>query len=283
MDAYKNIIYNNIEKLRLQYNLGNYCGRSIFDIIEKIEIDGKTPFLFRLPFNNNDLSGFVGYKNERFSVFTNSSKTLGYEIFTAAHEMYHLIENASIIKQNTVVEEAETIKKEANEIAADFFAAELLMPEADIMKEYERLIKIGPLKKPDEALIINLQQEYFVEYKAITKRLAELCIINDKTEEALNRIIVKKNELFKLTQKLGYSNQLNIPTKKVYLPKELLKAIEANYKNKNTTYDDLVVLFGYCDLSPEDFGYEEDELTDSAKALMDKIKFQLGSESVGEK
>jgi len=151
------------------------------------------------------------------------------------------------------------------------------------MKEYERLIKISPLKKPDEALIINLQQEYFVEYKAITKRLAELCIINDKTEEALNRIIVKRNELFKLTQKLGYSNQLNIPTQKVYLPKELLKAIETNYKNKNTTYDDLVALFGYCDLSPEDFGYEEDELTDSAKALIEKIKSQLGSESVGEK
>lgn len=63
----------------------------------------------------------------------------------------------------------------------------------------------------------------------------------------------------------------------------MLKAIEVNFKNKSTTYDDLVVLFGYCDLSPEDFGYEEDELTDSAKALMDKIKFQLGSESVGEK
>lgn len=281
MDAYKGIIYSNINKLRQQYNLGNYCGRSIFDIVEKIEIDGRNPFLFRLPFKNNELSGFVGYKNGRFSVFTNSSKTLGYEIFTAAHEIYHLIENATIIKQNIVVEEVETIKKEASEAAADIFAAELLMPEADILKEYERLMKFIWLKNPDEALIINLQQEYYVEYKAVTKRLKELCIIDSKTEEKLNKILVKETELFKLTKKLGYSNQLNKPAKKVYLPMQLLKAVEANYKSGNTTFDDLIVLFSYCDLSPQDFGYEEEELTDDAKTLAEKIKAQLGSESVG--
>ncbi|MHB1393700.1 MAG: ImmA/IrrE family metallo-endopeptidase [Clostridia bacterium] len=283
MDAYKSMIYSNINKLRQQYNLGNYCGRSIFDIIEKIEIDGRNPLLFRLPFKNNGFSGFVGYKSDRFSVFINSSKTLGYEIFTAAHEIYHLVENAAIIKENTVVEEAETLKKETSEMAADIFAAELLMPETDISKEYERLMKINRLKKPNEALIISLQQEYSVEYKAITKRLTELHIIDDKNEKALNEIIVKGNELFKLTQKLGYSNQLNEPTKAVYLPRELLKAIEENYKNNYTTFDDLIVLFGYCNLSPEDLGYEEDELTDGAKALMERIKAQLGSESVGKK
>jgi Zn-dependent peptidase ImmA (M78 family) len=197
--------------------------------------------------------------------------------------MYHLIENASVIKENTVVEESETLSKEVSEMTADIFAAELLMPEVDISKEYKRLMKISCLKNPDEALIINLQQDYFVEYKAITKRLAELNIINDKTEEKLNKIIVKENELFKLTQKLGYSNQINKSTRKVYLPKELLKAIEVNYKNGNTTFDDLIVLFGYCDLSPYHFGYEEEELTADAKALMEKIKAQLGSESIGEK
>ena len=62
-----------------------------------------------------------------------------------------------------------------------------------------------------------------------------------------------------------------------------IKVIEENYKNNYTTFDDLIVLFGYCNLSPEDFGYEEDELTDGAKVLMERIKAQLGSESVGKK
>ena len=283
MDAYKSMFYDNINKLRQQYNLGNYCGRSIFDIIEKIEIDGGNPLLFRLPFKNNGLSGFVGYKNDRFSVFINSSRTLGYEVFTAAHEIYHLIENVSLIKANTVVEENDTLKKETSEIAADLFAVELLMPEKDILKEYERLKKINGLKNHDETLIINLQQQYFVEYKAITKRLTELRVINDKVEQALNKILVKENELPKLTQKLGYSNQLNEPTKIVFLPRVFLKAIEENYKNSNITFDDLVVIFSYCDSSPENFSYEEDELSDGAKALMEKIQSQLGSESVGEK
>ncbi|NPV44824.1 MAG: ImmA/IrrE family metallo-endopeptidase [Firmicutes bacterium] len=283
MDTYKRLIYNRIKRLRQQYNLGNYCGRSIFDVIEKIEIDGENPLLFRLPFMNNRLSGFVGYKKGRFSVFLNSSRTLGYEVFTAAHEIFHLIENTSVIRENTVVEEYETLEKEAMETAADLFAAELLMPEGDITREYERLMKTNGLKKPDETLIINLQQQYFVEYKAVTKRLKEIGIIDEKEETALDRILDKKNELAKLTQKIGYTNQLNEPSKAVHLPRKFLKAIEENFKNGNTTFDDLIVLFGYCNLSPQDFGYEEDELSDGAKALMERIRSQLGSESVGQK
>lgn len=283
VETYKEIIQERIQQLRQQLNLGNYCGRSIFNVIERIEIDGGNPLLFRIPFKNNELSGFVGYKTERFSVFLNSSKTLGYEVFTAAHEIYHLLENKSLIKEKTVLEEDETNKREASEVVADMFAAELLMPEKDINNEYERLIKSNGLKYPDETFIITLQHQYYVEYKAITKRLTEIQKIDNKIEEVLNRILDKGNELSKLTQKLGYSNQLNEPTKAIHLPREFLKAIEHNFKNSNTSYDDLVVLFGYCDLSPEDFGYDEEELSDSAVALMNKIRSELGSESIGKK
>lgn len=283
MIAYKSIIYDITNKLRLQNNLGNYCGRSLFDVIEKIDIDGSNPLLFRLPFKNIDLAGFVGYKNDRFSVFLNSNRTLGYEIFTAAHEIYHLIENTSGIKEDIIIEENDTSKKENCEVLADSFAVELLIPEMDISREYERLIKLNALKSPDESTIIILQQQYFVEYRAITKRLAELNIIDCKIEKTLNEIMEKENELSSLTKKLGYSNQLNEPSENVMLPREFLKAIEENYKNKDTSFDDLIVLFSYCDLEPKEFGYEEEELTESAKAFMEKIKLQLGSENIGKK
>lgn len=277
MEAYKEIIGEKIKILRHHIDLGNYYGRSIFDVIEKLPIENKYPLLFRLPFKNDGLSGFVGYKNECFSVFLNSNRTLGYEVFTAAHEIYHLLENKSIIKEKTVLEEDETNRStEMSEIIADMFAAELLMPASDISSQYDLLMSSNGFKNPDETLIINLQQQYYVEYKAITKRLRELRKIDEKLEQKLNGILNKDNGLSKLTQKLGFSNMLNEPSKVVYLPKKLLKAVEENFRNGYTSYDDLVVLFSYCDSIPEDFGYEEEDLSEDAKALEAKLRAELG-------
>jgi len=277
VEAYKEIIEEKIKILRQHVDLGNYYGRSIFDVIEKVQIENKYPLLFRLPFKNDGLSGFVGYKNECFSVFLNSSRTLGYEIFTAAHEIYHLLENKSIIKENTVLQEDETSRStEVSEIIADMFAAELLMPAGDISSQYDLLMSSNGFENPDETLIISLQQQYYVEYKAITRRLRELHKIDEKLEQKLNKILDKDNGLTKLTQKLGFSNVLNEPSKIVYLPKKLLKTVEENFRNGNTSFDDLIVLFSYCDLTPQDFGYEEDDLSEAAKALEAKLRAELG-------
>jgi len=85
--------------------------------------------------------------------------------------------------------------------------------------------------------------------------------IDEKLEQKLNGILNKDNGLIKLTQKLGFSNMLNEPSKVVYLSKKLLKSVEENFRNGYTNYDDLVVLFSYCDLIPQDFGYEEEDLS----------------------
>lgn len=277
VEIYREIIKEKIGILRQHSDLGNYYGRSIFDVIEKVNIENKYPLLFRLPFKNNELSGFVGYKNECFSVFLNSSRTLGYEVFTAAHEIYHLLENKSIIKENTVLQEDETSRStEVSENIADMFAAELLMPANDMSKQYDLLMSSNGFENPDEALIISLQQEYYVEYKAITKRLRELRKIDEILEQKLNKILDNGDGLTKLTQRLGFSNVLNVPSKAVYLPKKLLKSVEENYRNGSTTFDDLIVIFSYCDLSPQDFGYEEEGLSEDAKALEAKLRAELG-------
>lgn len=283
MSEYNTIIKNKIKELQQQYNLGNYCGHSIFDFIEKFETDGGNIVLFRLPFKNNDLAGFVGYKDNRFSIYTNTNKTLGYEIFTAAHEIFHIIENGTVIKENVILEgnisNDECNKREINDRMADVFAAELLMPEEDVIKEYNKLLDNNMLKKPNESIIVMLQQQYYVEYKAMTKRLKEIKNIefDNYMEDELNKILWNENKLISLTKKLGYSDDINKPSvRKVYLPKLFLKMTEENYKNLSTTFDDLTVLFSYCNLSPQDFGYEEDELTDEAKALEAKLKAELG-------
>jgi hypothetical protein len=163
------------------------------------------------------------------------------------------------------------------------FAAELLMPKEDIITEYTRLLKEDNRKNPDEKIIVELQQQYYVEYKAVTKRLAELDLIDNEVENSLNIILENDIELIKLTKRLGYSDELNKPSFKVQLPKNFLKAIEENYKNNNISFDDLTVIFGYCNLEPGYFGYEEDEeLSEDAKSLMEELNAQLGSDANGQ-
>ena len=203
MSGIEKIIHDKANLLRQQYNLGNYCGRSIFDIIEKLEIEGNNPLLFRLPFKNAELSGFVGYKNDKFAVYTNTNKTLGYQIFTAAHEIYHIVENGLTVKEQVVLQESTPkegyAKTESSEILADIFAAELLMPEMEIKREYQRLMNKYGLSIPDESIIVMLQQMYFVEFKAVTKRLREIEAdgYNEETESRLNQILFKKNRIIR--------------------------------------------------------------------------------------
>lgn len=290
MTELKRIIINKASQLRAQYNLGNYCGRNIFDIIEKLDIGGYNPILFRLPLSNDKLSGFIGYKNKNFGIFTNTSKPLGVEIFTAAHEIYHLVENCLSIKEKVIMEEMLSpdtdVALESQEMLADLFASELLMPESDIRGEYQRLLNLYRLSVPDETVIIMLQQLYFVEYKAITKRLLEVGIVNynSKVENELNQITLDENAFSHLIMKLGVSNELQEPSRvKTYISKLYLRLIEENYKRMNTSYDDLTVLFSYAGASSEDFGYEQnEELTDSAKILNKKLSSRK-EQSIGQK
>jgi len=281
MDAYKQIIAKDISKLRQQYDLGNYWGRSLFDFVEKLKLESKRDILlFRLPFNISNISGFVGYKKEQFVVFTNTNKDLGHETFTLAHEIYHLLENENVIKEEVIIKELEN-DCGYNKGIADQFAEELLMPESKLTKEYERLLDEDNLSLADEKLIIHLQQLYYV-YKTITKRLANLGLIGIDRKEKLDEFFDDKESFIKLTQKLGYNNILNKPSREVILPKKFLKAIEENFRNKRITYDDLIVIFGYGNLKPDYFGYEtDDSLSDKAREFISQIDKELGSGSVG--
>lgn len=61
-----------------------------------------------------------------------------------------------------------------------------------------------------------------------------------------------------------------------------MKAIEENYKFGNTSFEELETIFGYCDLPPEHFGYEE-QLSEAVIAIMNKIRSKLGSDRDGQK
>ena len=121
----------------------------------------------------------------------------------------------------------------------------------------------------DSIMIVRLQQKYGVDYVAITKRLYEIGKINEEVQEKLNECTVITGQLESITKILGYSNELNIPSKDTYLLQNDLENLKKNYDTGNTSYDDLVRIFSYLGCEPEKFGYEDSiEITAEANDFM---------------
>lgn len=276
MANFKEIAYEMAVNFRDKYGLGNYCANQLIDILDLLGKDERINIeLIRAPFKNLKLAGFIGYKDDTFIIVTNTSQRLGLERFTIAHEIYHLLQNRVYIKEKSIIEEMvnnESDKyKDVNELMADSFAAELLIPEKSLKENLKELAdNRGQVIDPD--IIIELQHKYGVDYIAITKRLKEIDAIDDIEKDKLEEIF-SEGKLQELTKKLGRSNKLNTPSKDNYLLQKNLEIIKSNFENKHVSYDDLFRIFGYIGCTPEKFGYEDNiELTEEAKDFMKSLE-----------
>nr|WP_312579842.1 ImmA/IrrE family metallo-endopeptidase [Sedimentibacter sp.] len=272
MADFRAIAYENAKNFRDKYGLGNHCAKQLLEILYLLEKDERINIeLIRTPFKNLKLAGFIGYKYDTFVIVTNTNQTLGFERFTIAHEIYHLLQNRVSIKKNFIIEEmvsSETDVKDIHELMADSFAAELLIPEEDL-KIYVKEVTDSKDKNIDIDIVIQLQHIYGVDYIAITKRLKEVGIIDDAQKKCLEDILSIEGKLQDLTKKLGRNNDLNTPSKDTYILQKNLEIIKSNFESGHTTYDDLIRVFGYLGCAPDKFGYEENiELTEEAKDFM---------------
>lgn len=277
MADFQEIAYERARNFRDKYSLGNYCANQLIDILNLLGKDERINIeLIRAPFENLKLAGFIGYKDDYFVIVTNTNQRLGLERFTIAHEIYHLLQNRVHIKKKSIIEEmvsnAGDKDKDVNELMADSFAAELLIPKKSLEENIQELVK-----NKDDAInpniIIQLQHKYGVDYLAITKRLKEINFIDDAQKEKLENLLNVSGKLEELTKRLGRSNDLNTPSKDSYLLQNNLEVLKNNFENENTSYDDLVRIFGYIGATPEKFGYEDTiELTEEAKDFMKSLE-----------
>lgn len=265
-----NLAYQDAKNFRDKLKLDNYCADQLLKIIDKLQITENVCIkLIRTPFKNIDLSGFIGYKKGTFIIVTNTNHKLGSERFTIAHEIYHLLSNRTKIKEESIIEELEKYSndEDTQEIMANAFAAELLMPE-EILSEDVNILTKGK-NSIDESIIVELQQKYGVSYVAITKRLNEIGVITKEEYNSLETFEEKSDELEELTKNLGYTNELNIPSKSTYLGQNDLQNIRINYRNGDIDYDDLVRIFSYLGCEPDKFGYyRKQDISDDALEFM---------------
>jgi Zn-dependent peptidase ImmA (M78 family) len=220
----------------------------IFDILSEVA------FLIRKPLDTNELSGFSTYFEEQFIVFLNSNFTLGHERYTGAHELYHIIYNAGILKKEKILIDDDKHKEE--DIKAHVFASEFLMPEDYVKEVFFKIVNVDK----DSVLprhIVRMHCYFKVSYKAMLIRLIQLdlCSTNKYGELADICSLDNTEQLRDLVKREGYGIELIIPSKELYVPRVYLEFIKSNYERGNISYENMKNSFEFMGLTPDDFGY----------------------------
>jgi len=150
----------------------------------------------------SSISGATLKTNKVKVILVNSSKTLGHQNFTVAHELYHCLYDENLVSRACKTETFD--RAPDTEQVADLFATHLLMPEDAIFNQLRLRNKLD--KKLTLADVINLEQFFSVSRKAMCWRLEDLKLItrNESDRYSVNviqsaRALGKKTDLYRPT------------------------------------------------------------------------------------
>ncbi len=124
-------------------------------------------------------------------VYINTAKSLGEQVFAAAHELGHIWEVGKKVWKR--IGEKENLETDLEEDITNRFAAELLLPKKvfiETFKTYRNELGSSGAQIDEETLIriIAKQMNTFqVPYVAVRKRIHEVGIISDKVNEDLKQ------------------------------------------------------------------------------------------------
>jgi len=150
----------------------------------------------------SSISGATLKTNGVKVILVNSSKTLGHQNFTVAHEIYHCLYDENLISRACKTESFDRVSD--SEQVADLFATHVLMPEDAIFNQLRLRKKLDV--KLTLADIINLEQFFGVSRKAMCWRLEDLKLI---TREESDKYCVN---VIQSARSLGKNTDLYMPT-----------------------------------------------------------------------
>jgi Zn-dependent peptidase ImmA (M78 family) len=245
------------EKIRNDFKGNSYGILDIFEAAELLDFR-----VFRYPIGETAFLGMaLVHKGEKL-IFTNSSAILAREVFSAAHEIAHLIlhldeKTLPLIMDRNFNDESSAVEKEAN-----YFAACLLMP-AELLEKY---IRLSLNKKPGNDLdgldIARLQTAFNVSYDMTVTRLKELQIIDLMKYNALKAEKQEKTTTG-LLKAINGNMELCSPANVKKAPAGFLEYVMFNYKEHLVPYESLKKVLDYFDvdanLFKEENTSEEDE------------------------
>ncbi|MCD2347235.1 ImmA/IrrE family metallo-endopeptidase [Clostridium guangxiense] len=230
------------------------------DIFKILEMNCKVIYY---PIEDDEICGFVyNFKNHKF-VYINSYIPYEKQIFTAAHELYHIwysdIRAGELLK-SVVLEETINFRDiKIEDLKANRFGAEFLVPKDVLLNELQ-IRKIGKnligLRE-----IIELMDVFLVPYKTLVRRLYEIeYLTKDKCLELLKEEDRKEDAGVILWQKrLKLCKRNNERTKEIKFDDMLDMALRL-YEKKQITYDKLKYILSLSNCTPEEFNIREEKI-----------------------
>jgi Zn-dependent peptidase ImmA (M78 family) len=190
-----------------------------FDVYRAVTSLGIT--CVKRPLESN-ISGATLKTNKVKVILVNSSKTLGHQNFTIAHELYHCLYDGNIVSRACKTERFS--QGRGSERVADLFATLVLMPEEAIFNQLRLRKKLD--MELTLADIINLEQFFGVSRRAMCWRLEDLKLI--KREQSKNFCMNVIQSAISLGKNTDLYRQTN---DKVIISDYVEKANEALQKN----------------------------------------------------
>lgn len=225
-------------EIRCRLSLGEGPINDIFAIIEGLGI-----LLFKKPFNSNNLSGLFMKNSKNYIVVINSSKTLGHQVYSAAHELSHYFFDKEFNGSICSISKGENER----EILANKFAEHFLMPDESVAQIVNR--KIEEKGSIDEFDILYLQNYFGVSWYAILVKLKKLQYIND-----INRYL--NIGVTKLTDLMGYDDRLIQKSNDIYVSKIYKEKALRCYRNCDISEEKLKEYLDAVDINIQDINLD---------------------------
>ena len=174
-------------------------------------------------------------------IAVNSSRSLGRQRFSLAHELYHLYIQEEFEFSVCTNDIRNPEEKKANEFARYF-----LIPQNTLYWFFEKYLKLD-LNKIDINLshIIKIEQYYQISHSAILYRLKDEGLINQIQFDDY------KNDIIKTALSLGYDADLYRSTDKIVANGKYIKLVEkllCDDKITNREYEEFLTDVGRLDL-----------------------------------
>lgn len=239
-------IKNQSKDARGRYGLNAPIGTNIFSFLEQ-----KGDIVFQLQdFKESELDAMIikySAKSQKKYIIINSDKPLINQIFAAAHEFYHYLYSFIGNSQDSIV--CTFSKNDKEEIKANRFAAEFLLPEEalkDEVNSFSKFIDGKFLNAPIARQIVfcfYLTTKYSIPLKAVMYRLREENISN--TDYLLNHYEDVKQLLLDFSKSETHVKEL-YANKNEYITEQLYNLVPYLYNKgrlDNSTVDEIIKKF----------------------------------------
>ena len=239
-------IKNQSKDARGRYGLNAPIGTNIFSFLEQ-----KGDIVFQLQdFKESELDAMIikySAKSQKKYIIINSDKPLINQIFAAAHEFYHYLYSFIGNSQDSIV--CTFSKNDKEEIKANRFAAEFLLPEEalkDEVNSFSKFIDGNFLNAPIARQIVfcfYLTTKYSIPLKAVMYRLREENISN--TDYLLNHYEDVKQLLLDFSKSETHVKEL-YANKNEYITEQLYNLIPYLYNKgrlDDSTVDEIIKKF----------------------------------------